>query len=110
MQHVIGNLSARRDTGAIYDLTTNLALVTGRLPVPSAVTPTSAPFHHPRTSHKDVFQREVTGCVQLHTIILKPISHVNGTYCHSDTDGTTLPSALPFFPLLFSCVSLSFSI
>lgn len=42
VQRFIGKLGARRGAGAIYEPATNLALVTGRLPVPPAVTPTSA--------------------------------------------------------------------
>lgn len=65
MQHFSGEITvvtALSGTGAISELNTNLALVTGRLPVCSAVCHTHL---HPETPHQDVFRSQLNGCVQL---------------------------------------------
>lgn len=102
MDHFIGKISTQElETGAISELNPNLALVTGRLPVSAAVCHT---HRHPETPHQDTFQSQLTGWVQLHTVVPRAISHTDETYCcHSDVCATPLPAPLQPQILAWPC-------
>lgn len=97
--------SGLRETGAISELTTNLALVTGRLPVSSAACHThqcSTHHPHPPPSYAPYQVSNSADCAQLHAIVLRGISHSNETRCrHGDACSTSLHSASDFLSLLF---------
>lgn len=91
------NFDAPRERRELFvnSVRTSLVPVTGRLPVSAAV---RHAHPHPETPHLHGFQSQLTGRVQLHTVALRAISHINETYCrHSDARTIPLLPRSSFF-------------